>query len=305
MAKLHSRTAFSYIRRSPFQAVAAIFVLTLTFFVSTVMFALVYSSNQILTYFETRPQVIAFLKSDADQSQISGLEQKLGQDYRVKDVNFVSKEEALSIYKEATVDNPLLAELVSPSIFPASLEFSLTDLSYAEEVISEIEQNSIVDQVAFTASLGGKDKVRDTVSQLRTITRYVRIGGGAFVGILLGTSFLVLVVIISMRMATRKEEVEILNLIGATKSFIRKPIVIEAQIYSLVGVVLGWLLAFVLVLYTAPSIFSYFNQIPVLPKDTLMLFRLFGMVLASEILLGLVLAFVGSYIAVSRAARSK
>lgn len=305
MAKIHSKTAFSYIRRSPFQALAAIFVLALTFFVSTVIFTLVYSSNQILGYFETRPQVIAFLSAEAEQDQISELEQKLNQDFRVKDVKFVTKEEALGIYKEATVDNPLLAELVSPSIFPSSLEFSLADLSYAEEVISEIEKNSIVEQVAFTASIGGQDKVRDTVSQLRTLTRYVRIGGGVFVGILLSTSFLVLIVIISMRMATRKEEVEILNLIGATKSFIRKPIVIEAQVYAIAGVVLGWLFAFVLVLYTAPSVLSYFNQIPVLPKDTITLFKLFGIVLAFELFLGVLLAYIGSFIAVSRASRIK
>lgn len=305
MAKIHSKTAFSYIRRSPFQALAAIFVLALTFFVSTVIFTLVYSSNQILGYFETRPQVIAFLSADAEPDQISDLEDKLNQDFRVKDVNFVTKEEALGIYKEATVDNPLLAELVSPSIFPASLEFSLADLSYAEEVISEIEKNSIVEQVAFTASIGGQDKVRDTVTQLRTLTRYVRIGGGVFVGILLSTSFLVLIVIISMRIATRKEEVEILNLIGATKSFIRKPIVIEAQVYAVVGVILGWLFAFVLVLYTAPSVLTYFNQIPVLPKDTGTLFKIFGIVLASELFLGVLLAYIGSFIAVSRASRMK
>jgi len=284
MTNIHIKTAFSYIRRSPFQALSAIFVLSLTFFVSTVLFALVYASNQVLTYFETRPQVIAFL---------------------VPDVTLVSKEEALAIYKDATIDNPLLAELVNPSIFPASLEFSLTNLSFAEEVIGEIEKNPVVEQVAFTASLGGKTNVKDTVSKLRAITTYVRIGGGVFAGILLGTSFLVLVVIFSMRMATRRDEIEILDLIGATRKFIRKPIVIEALVYAISGVFLGWLFALVLVLYTAPSILSYFSNIPVFPKDTGALFYLFGIVFGAELLVGVVLAYTGSFLAVSRAKKAK
>ena len=305
MTNIHIKTAFSYIRRSPFQALSAIFVLSLTFFVSTVLFALVYASNQVLTYFETRPQVIAFLVPDVTQTQVSDLQSKLALDLRVKDVNFVSKEEALAIYKDATIDNPLLAELVNPSIFPASLEFSLTNLSFAEEVIGEIEKNPVVEQVAFTASLGGKTNVKDTVSKLRAITTYVRIGGGVFAGILLGTSFLVLVVIFSMRMATRRDEIEILDLIGATRKFIRKPIVIEALVYAISGVFLGWLFALVLVLYTAPSILSYFSNIPVFPKDTGALFYLFGIVFGAELLVGVVLAYTGSFLAVSRAKKAK
>ena len=68
---IHLKTARDHIRRAPFQALAAIFVLTLTFFVTTVLAVLVYSSGQVLRYFETRPQIIAFLKNDITGEQIS------------------------------------------------------------------------------------------------------------------------------------------------------------------------------------------------------------------------------------------
>ena len=108
------------IRRTPFQAIAAVLVLAVTFFVATVIAVLIYSSAEVLSYFETRPQVIAFLKSDAKDTDIRILETKIRSDSRVKDVKFVSKEDALLIYKNATSDNPLLGQLVSPSIFPSS-----------------------------------------------------------------------------------------------------------------------------------------------------------------------------------------
>ena len=302
---IHLKTALGYIRRSPFQALAATFVLTLTFFVATIVSVLGYSSSQLLTYFETRPQVIAFLKDSATTDEIAALQHQLEADSRVREVKYVSKEEALSIYKNATSDNPLLGQLVSPSIFPASLEFSVKDLSFAQAIIDQVKGESIVDSVGFTAALGGESSLNDVVTRLRTVTTYVRVGGGIFVGMLALTSFVVLLIIIGMRMAVRREEVEILDLIGATPGFIRSPIVIEALFYALFGALLGWLVAFIGVLYLSPSIVGYFGEIPILPRDTLELMGLFGIILGIELVSGFVLAMVGSLFAVSRVKKSR
>lgn len=302
---IHFKTALGYVRRSPFQAMAAIFVLTLTFFVATLVSVMVYSSTKLITYFETRPQVIAFLKSDATETTIASLQHKLEADERIKEVKYVSREEALSIYKKATSDNPLLGQLVSPSIFPASLEFSVKDLSFAQSVIDEVKTESIVDSVGFTAALGGESSLKDVVSRLRTITSYVKIGGAVFVGMLGLTSFVVLLIIISLRMTTRREEVEILNLLGATSGFIRSPIILEAFIYAIFGVLLGWSATFIGVLYLAPSAVTYFGEIPILPKDVVGLFQLFGIILGVEIVSGLILALSGSLLAISRVKKAK
>lgn len=301
----HLRSTLSSIRRSPFQALAAIFVLTITFFVGTILALLLYSSEKTLAYFETRPQVIAFLKDEAKVEAISALQRQLAADSRIKEVKYVSKEEALAIYKEATSDNPLLSELVSPAIFPASLEFSLSNLSYAEEVIKEIKTEAVVESIGFTASLGGEKTLEDVVGRLRRLAFYLRLGGGVFAGILTGTSFLVLMIIISMRMVGRKDEVEILKLIGAKPSFIRRPIILESVIYALVGVILGWVLALILTLYIAPWLISYFGQIPVLPRQPGSFFGLFGIILGIEIVIGILLALGGSNLALSRARRKK
>lgn len=298
---IHFKTATDSIRRSPFQALAAIFVLTLTFFVATNLSVLVYASARVLKYFETRPQIIAFLKDEATPQTISALQQKLTSDPRLKEIKFVSKEEALSIYKKATSDNPLLGELVSPSIFPASLEFSVKDLSFAQEVINEVKKESAVDQVGFTASIGGEKSLGDVVGRLRKLTSYIRIVGGGIVGALALASFLVLMMVVGIRMAARRGEVEILKLIGATSSFIRSPIVLEAALYSLIGVVVGWLVSFILWLYLSPTILSYFGEVPVLPTSPLNFFALFLLILLVEVVFGLLIAAIGAILAVSRA----
>jgi cell division transport system permease protein len=302
---IHFKTALGYIRRAPFQALAAIFVLTLTFFVTTLVSVLTYSSSMLISYFETRPQVIAFLKDGTKEDEVAALQHKLEGDTRIKEIKYVSKEEALSIYKKATSDNPLLGELVSPSIFPASLEFSVKDITFAQEVIDQVKGEGAVDSVGFTAALGGESSLKDVVGRLRTITTYVRIGGGVFVGILALTSFVVLLVIISMRMTTRREEVEILNLIGATRGFIRSPIILEALIYAVTGVFAGWITAFITILYLAPSAVTYFGEIPVLPRDMPSLLTVFGLIFVGELIFGLALAVFGSVLAVSRVKRAR
>jgi len=305
MFGIHVKTAFSYIRRAPFQAMSAIFVLALTFFVTTFLALVVYSSNHLIRYFETRPQIIAFLKDGVSTDQVTVLQKKLDDDVRIKDVKFVSKEDALQIYKKATSDNPLLSELVSPDIFPASLEFSLVNLSFAEEIIDQVKKDEIVEEIGFTANLGGESTLTDVVGRLRTITKYVRVGGAVFVSVLMSTSLMVLLIIISMRITTRRGEIEILDLIGATPGFIRGPILIEAIIYAVTGVLLGWLVSLILVLYATPAIVSYFGEIPVLPKDTLELFKVVLLILLGELAIGLLLATSGSMLAVSRARKKK
>lgn len=296
----HFKTGVKSLRRSPFQALAAISVLAVTFFVATLLVLLAYSSNEVLHYFETRPQIIAFLNEDADMLAIRALQDNLTSDIRVSEISYVSREQALEIYKGATTDNPLLGELVNPSIFPASLEFSVTDLTFAEEMVAKVKAEKIVESVSFTANLGGESGLGEVINRLKTVTLYIRIGGVVAISLLGATSLLVLMVIIGMRTTVRKKEIESLSLIGAGSWFVRAPIITEAILYSFFGVIIGWTAALVLVMYATPNIILYFGQISVLPKDTLLFFGLFGIIFAGELLVGLIIATLGSFVAVSR-----
>lgn len=297
---IHLKTSFGNIRRSPFQAMAAVSVLAVTFFVTTLVAVTVFSSEQVIRYFETRPQVIAFLKDDATDEQTGLLLDKLEADLRINSLRLVTKEEALNIYKDATSENPLLGELVSPSIFPASIEFSSNELQIAQTLIEEVKQEPIVESVGFTAALGGESAVSDVIDRLNSIALYTRTGGAIAIGVLAGTSFLVLMVVIGMRIVTKKPEIDSLSLIGASPWFIKAPIVLEAVHYSILGVIAGWLGASVLIMYVTPSLLKYFGDVPVLPKDSTQFFALLGVVLAGELVVGIVIALLGSMVALSR-----
>lgn len=298
----YSKAAWRHIRRVPYQALAAIFIMTTTFFVATIIAVLAYASSQTLRYFETRPQVIAFLRDDATPEQVSALQRQLEADARVKGVRYVSKEQALDIYKKATADNPVLAELVSPRVFPASIEFSVVDLSFAQELISELETNTIVgkDGVVFTASLGDGRETGTVITNLRNIINYIKIGGISLLSFLVASSLLILLVIIGMRIASKREEIDVLKLLGATSGFIIMPFVIEGVIYAVFGAFIGWLLGALAVLYAAPSLVSYFGEIQIFPLETERFFLLLGQILGGELLLAVLLGIVGSFVALGR-----
>lgn len=301
--RMHLRSALSAIRRSPFQGLSAIFVLFLTFFTTSMFALIIYSSNRLLNYFETRPQVIAFIKSDATESDIATLQHKLSNNTKISDIKYVSKDEALSIYKKATSSNPQLGELVSTSIFPASLEFSVNDLAVTKDIIEETKKEKIIESVGFTASIGDENNLNSVVSKLKQVSTNLRIGGVILISILTFVSFIVLLTIISMRLSSRREEIEILNLIGATHKFIRSPITLEALIYTSIGVIAGSLVSFIIMLYISPSLTSFFGEISILPKGALEILKLFGVILGAEIVIGVFIAYIGSFLAVSRAKR--
>jgi cell division transport system permease protein len=78
-------------------------------------------------------------------------------------------------------------------------------------------------------------------------------------------SFLVILVVIGMKISMHRAEIEILRLIGATNIYIKWPFVLEGVFYGLVGGLLAWGLAIILLLYATPFLVEFLKGVPVLP----------------------------------------
>ncbi len=127
------KTTWQHIRRAPYQALAAIAVMTLNLFITCIFFTTAFSFEQVLRFFESRPQVTAFFKDEAKSEEIEAVKEKLLATGKVSSVKFVSKEEALAIYREQNKSEPLLLEMVTANMLPASLEVSTDKLSSLSE----------------------------------------------------------------------------------------------------------------------------------------------------------------------------
>lgn len=283
----HLKTTWHHVRRSPYQALAAIMIMTVTFFVVSAFTFLIFGSSKIISYFETRPQVIAFFKDNATQQEIDGLRKQLAESGKVASMKYVSKQGALAIYKEQNKSDPLLLDLVTADILPASLEISTFKIEDLPVISNSLRSNSIVSAVSFE---------KDVVKSLETWTNALRKLGLGLVVVLSIVSIFIMATIVSIKISQKREEIEIMRLIGATKWYISWPFVLEGIFYGVMGALFGWILATGTLLYAQPYLSSFLKNIPVLPVQTFFLVQLLGI----EFLLALLLGTIASWLAVIR-----
>lgn len=275
------------IRRTPIQAIAASMVMFLTFLALLLFLLVAAGSQEALRYFESKPQVIAFFKEGTTNQDVSAIENALSQETRVTKHKFVSKEDALKIYREKNKNDPALLELVTASILPASLEISTKDPQDLQPIAEILKKEPAVSEVIVP---------EDVVATLTSVTRIIRIVGGAVVGFLMVFAILVIVMIIGFKIRLRRSEIEIMRLLGASPSFIRNPFILEGIFYGVAGATSAWVISYGLLWYFTPFLQGYLGEVKLLPVDPVFMLTLLGAV----ILVAFVLGGLGSIGAVRR-----
>jgi cell division transport system permease protein len=278
-----AKTAWKNIRRSPYQALAAILIMTLTFLVISFFTFLLVGSSKVITYFESKPQVTAFFKNEAKQADINTLENQLHATGKVASIKFVSKDEALKIYKEQNKNDPLLLELVTADVLPSSFEISTVQIEDMGAISNMLNKSSLVSDVIYQ---------KDVVSTLSAWTSAIRKIGIGLIVLLSLVSIFIMATIISIKISQKKEDIEIMKLIGATNWYIRWPFLTEGILYGIIGAVVGWLMATAGLLYATPFLESFLKGIPVLPASYVDLLILLGIELVFAAFLGAVSSFL-------------
>lgn len=274
-------------RRSPYQALAAVMIMVVTFLAVSVFFILTIGSSKIISYFESKPQVTAFFHDEATSAQIMQLQSQLKSSPKIASVKYVSKEQALQIYKEQNKNDPLLLDLVTADVLPASLEISTYQLSDLPAISTQLRSNPIVQEVVFQ---------KDVVSTLTTWTNTIRIIGLGLIVTLSIVSILIMATIIGMKISQKKDEIEVMQLIGATKWYISWPFIYEGMMYGLIGAFVGWIVTSSALFFSSPFLASFLQGIPLFPIQ----WYFYALLLLAEVLLAVLLGWFASLLAVRR-----
>jgi cell division transport system permease protein len=280
-------TFSKYIRRSPYQALSAMSIMSLTFFAISVFAILTIISIRFISYFETRPQLTVFFKESATRGDISTLENDLKNTGKTSSVSYISKEEALKIYKQQNKSDPLLLDLVTADILPASIEVQAVQAEDLTSLAEVVKGSKIVEEVVFQ---------KDIVDTLVSWTSAIRRVGIAVVGILVVVSTLVIITIIGIKITVRREEIETMRLLGASNWFIRAPFLLEGAFYGLVGSLVGGAIAIGMFYYFQPGLESFLRGVAIFPLSPLIIVELFAL----EIIAACSLGMFASYLAVLR-----
>jgi len=282
------RSTWHHLRRSPFQTATAIIIMSVSFFALSSFAIISQGLSSVLQYFETKPEVTIFLKDGLDRSTIENIQNDISKYPNVREIKFVSKEKALEIYKDQNKNNPLLTEMVTSSILPASFEISTSDPKVLEQIASNYQSKvDIVDEIIYQ---------KDLINTLLTWTANIRLSGLVIIIVISLITLLTIFSIIGMKITNRKEEIRISRLLGASKYYVKVPFLYEGIFYGVIGSFFGCLLSFSLSIIYQQPINAFFA--PILFID-LNLFSYF-LILSASCFLGTLIGYLTSWFSVKR-----
>lgn len=242
-----------------------------------------------------------FLKSEVSKKTVEELKTKLEETDNVTRVSFISSEEGRQIYIDREIDpndTEALQTLAESGVtFPARFDINVTNpdkLTSIEKLIEEDEQ--------FKANLleGAKHLDSDRRSAIGTISEWADTAERAgLIATILFVAISMLIVFNTIRMAifNRRDEIEMMKLIGADKAFIRGPFVVEAVMYGFFAAILATGLGYFGLITFHDQIAGYGVAIDELMK---ILYNYSPLVLVVMIMLGALIGVISSRLAVRR-----
>ncbi|MGC3859813.1 permease-like cell division protein FtsX [Micromonospora chersina] len=175
-------------------------------------------------------QVSIFLKTDVNEQQRSDLETKLKADPMIKDVTYVNKDEAYKRFQQMYADAPDLVNAVKPDQLPESFRLTLVNPEQYKKIYDEYKTSEGIDTIVDQSKL--LDKVFGVLSGFQN--------GALVIAIVMAVAALLLVAnTIQVAAYSKRREVAVMKLVGASNWFIQAPFVLEAVVAGLIGSILG------------------------------------------------------------------
>ena len=245
---------------------------------------LVLNTKKISDYFKEQASITIFLNDDVDNQKVQNLQTILKSEEFTKSINYVSKEEAANIaIKENGED---FMDFLGYNPLKNSIDLYLNADFVSPDKMSEIESQLIKNDAVFEVSYD-KSLITLLTKNVKRISLWVLIFSGLF-------SFIAMILInnsIRLSVYSKRFTIKTMQMVGATKRFIRKPFVWNSVKLGTIGSLLAVIILFVALYYMN----NYFPEFEFF-KNTEMLVILFGGIF----LLGIVISWFSAFFATQR-----
>lgn len=284
--------------RNAWLSTAATAVMTITLTIIVISFI----SNSALTStikgVTDKIDISLYLNDSVTPSQLQAFEQALSADPNVASVSYLSKADALTNYQRQISSNKQLLEglQLAGNPLPASLQVKAKNPRHLDSIISvtdEPQYHALLDPTA-PPSYSGQNK--DTINRIVSVSNFFK--SSELIASLLFVIISTLIIFNTIRMAifTRRDEIEIMKLVGATKWFIRGPFIFEAAMYGIIAALIAVVLSYIILLGGGPKLGSYINV-----ASTINFFRSYPLlIIFSELVVGVCIGAFSSLLALSR-----
>lgn len=237
-------------------SVAATAIMVITLFIISSLLVLNTLANISLATIQEKVDISVYFKLTTPEESIKQIQRQIELLPEVKSIAYIPPVEARDKFKELHKNEPLLIESVeqftdADNPFPASFAIRVNKLTDYPTIIKIFQDDK------FTPLVQKITDKRDIVDRLNRITNGVKKLG---LGLTLVFGFITLIVMfntIRLTIYNRREEIEIMRLVGASNWFIRGPFVIEGILYGLVGAILTAALLYPVLFVLTPKISGF------------------------------------------------
>lgn len=230
---------FKNLWRHKLYSLASTATMAACIFMFGIFFCLVQNVNHIVKVAESSVAITVFFEEELTENEIIQIGEKIATRTEVSDMVYVSAEEAWEEYKEIYFsENPQLAEGFAddnPLANSAHFEIYVSDVELQDELVTYIES------IEGIRKINQSEDIANILSDFNVLIGYASV---AIIGLLLAVSIFLISNTITIGINSRREEIGIMKLIGATNAFARTPFLIEGIIIGFVGAVIPLIVLF-------------------------------------------------------------
>ena len=228
--------ALRNMRQWPFLCTAAILTMAVSLATIATFFLIVVNIEQLAARWTGEIQVIAYLNNPPSQQNLVRLTGDLEQIEGVESVAYVSPAAAMERFRERLGEDASLLQGIRPDLLPASFELGLRpDFRHQEgieTIVAQLEGIIPVDDLRYGQTW---------LERFNTFINMLRFVGVFLGGFLLFATLFIVANTIRLTLYARRDELEIMALVGATMRFIKIPFMLEGAIQGFVGGILSLL----------------------------------------------------------------
>lgn len=259
--KAHGRVRYFFgralanMRQNIFVNAVTIGTITLALLIAALFMLLVLNLESAVETWSERVQVTVYYDKDLSAQEQADLKQRVQAIAGTAKLTWVSRDEALKRFKNRLKGQETLLEGVRPEILPTSLEITLKRANRSSEAVE-----AYVSRLKSLPGIGEIQYGEEWVRRFNTFLTFMRLVGALLGGFLLMAVIFIVSNTIRLTIYARRDELEVMSLVGATRLFIKMPFLLEGLLQGVAGGVIALLTllgAYLLFLHNAGNFVSF------------------------------------------------
>ena len=248
------KRVFQDILKNGYLSIITVITISLSIFIVSAVALFFLNINDVMNSWKKGLKIMVYLKHDVTGTQLPEIKRHLVRFYGIKSARFIPKEEALLFIKDSLPKKLSILEDLKENPLPDAFEIvmlpSYSSWKTIEHLAEKIKAMASVDEVEYG---------RQWFGRFRNIFNLFKLAGYAVGGLFFVAGVFIVANTIRLLLYSRRDEVEIMRLVGAKDNFIKIPFYIEGVVQGIAGGIIGLFILFITFVFISANIAEGFS----------------------------------------------